>query len=65
MLISAHSVFCPEPRQVRRRMEEENKKARRKARREFNDTMRELVAFVRKRDPRLAKVLLSWLTCQL
>jgi DnaJ family protein A protein 5 len=38
-------------------MEEENKKARRRARREYNDTLRELVAFVKKRDPRVAKVI--------
>lgn len=30
-------------------MEEENRKARRSKRKEYNDTMRELVAFVRKR----------------
>ena len=36
-------------RQVRRKMEEENKKARKAERREYNDTVRELVAFIRKR----------------
>lgn len=40
---------CLCSRQVRRRMEEENRKARRSKRKEYNDTMRELVAFVRKR----------------
>ena len=30
-------------------MEEENKKARRVVRKEYNDTIRELVAFMRKR----------------
>jgi DnaJ homolog subfamily A member 5 len=34
-------------------MEEDNKKARKAARREFNDTVRELVRFVRKRDKRV------------
>lgn len=42
--------------QIRRRMDEENKKARRAARREYVDTVRELAAFVRKRDKRLVKI---------
>ncbi|KAG8933200.1 hypothetical protein FRC01_010546 [Tulasnella sp. 417] len=39
-------------RRVRRVMEQENKKARDDARREYNDVVRALVQFVRKRDPR-------------
>ncbi|CAK7266294.1 hypothetical protein SEPCBS119000_001952 [Sporothrix epigloea] len=39
-------------RAIRRIMEKENKKAREMAAREFNDAVRSLVAFVRKRDPR-------------
>lgn len=39
-------------RAVRRLMEKENKKARELGAREFNDAVRSLVAFVRKRDPR-------------
>lgn len=39
-------------RQYRRAMEKENKKLREEGIREFNDTVRALVAFVRKRDPR-------------
>ncbi|KAK7686133.1 hypothetical protein QCA50_010945 [Cerrena zonata] len=39
-------------RRVRRLMEKDNKKARDDARREYNETIRALVAFVRKRDPR-------------
>ncbi|EGN98998.1 hypothetical protein SERLA73DRAFT_34694, partial [Serpula lacrymans var. lacrymans S7.3] len=39
-------------RRVRRLMEKDNKKAREDARREFNDTVRSLALFVRKRDPR-------------
>ncbi|KAI1839779.1 hypothetical protein JX266_014006 [Neoarthrinium moseri] len=39
-------------RRVRRLMEKENKQLREEARREFNDAVRSLVAFVRKRDPR-------------
>ncbi|KAL7619992.1 hypothetical protein AAE478_010541 [Parahypoxylon ruwenzoriense] len=39
-------------RRIRRAMEKENKKLREDAIREFNDAVRSLVAFVRKRDPR-------------
>ncbi|KAK6855464.1 DnaJ like subfamily A member 5 [Apiospora arundinis] len=39
-------------RRVRRLMEKENKKAREDAIQEFNETVRSMVAFVRKRDPR-------------
>ncbi|KAI9809637.1 MAG: hypothetical protein M1825_000069 [Sarcosagium campestre] len=39
-------------RRVRRVMEKENKRAREEGIREFNDAVRSLVAFVRKRDPR-------------
>jgi DnaJ family protein A protein 5 len=41
-------------RRVRRAMEQENEKARRAARREYNDGVAELVAFLRKRDKRVA-----------
>ena len=40
-------------RNVRRAMEKENKKFRDAARQEFNETVRQLVAYVRKRDRRL------------
>ena len=39
-------------RRVRRLMEKENRKAREDAAREFNDAVRSLIVFVRKRDPR-------------
>lgn len=39
-------------RRIRRLMEKENKKLRDEAIREFNDAVRSLVAFVKKRDPR-------------
>lgn len=39
-------------RRVKRLMEKENKRAREAGRREYNDTVRALAAFVRKRDPR-------------
>lgn len=41
-------------REYRRYMEKENKKERAKVKKEFNSTIRELVAFVKKRDPRVA-----------
>mmetsp|Transcript_97368 Transcript_97368/g.270840 ORF Transcript_97368/g.270840 Transcript_97368/m.270840 type:complete len:602 (+) Transcript_97368:84-1889(+) len=41
-------------RQVRRAMEQENKKARQAAKKEFNAEVRQLVRFVQKRDPRVA-----------
>jgi len=43
-------------RQIRRRMEEENKKSRKAARKEYIDTVRELVSFVKKRDKRLIAI---------
>ncbi|KAI6025784.1 DnaJ-domain-containing protein [Pisolithus orientalis] len=39
-------------RRIRRLMEKENKKARDDARREYNETIRSLALFIRKRDPR-------------
>ncbi|KAJ7032476.1 hypothetical protein C8F04DRAFT_1106974 [Mycena alexandri] len=39
-------------RRVRRLMEKDNKKAREDGRREYNDTIRSLAKFLRKRDPR-------------
>jgi len=42
-------------RKIRRLMEQENKKMRSKGRREYLDAIRELVSFVRKKDPRWAK----------
>lgn len=42
-------------REVRRLMEKDNKKARVIVRKEFNSTIRELAAFVKKRDPRVAR----------
>ena len=42
-------------RKIRRLMEKENNKARESARREYSDRIRELCAFVRKRDPRVVQ----------
>lgn len=46
-------------RQVRRLMEKENAQLRKEAVREFNDAVRQLVSFVRKRDPRYTPVIVS------
>lgn len=42
-------------REIRRLMERENRRERAKLRKEFNTTVRELVAFIRKRDPRVGR----------
>jgi len=46
-------------RRARRLMEKDNKKSRETARKEYNDTVRSLVKFVRKRDPRYKSYLQS------
>ncbi|KAL5648597.1 hypothetical protein ACJX0J_039406, partial [Zea mays] len=48
-----------ESRRVRRLMEEDNKKAMRKARREYNDAVRGLAAFCKKRDKRVVDMVLK------
>jgi DnaJ homolog subfamily A member 5 len=48
-----------ENRRVRRLMEEDNKKATRKARREYNDAVRGLAAFCKKRDKRVVDMALK------
>ncbi|CAL0330597.1 unnamed protein product [Lupinus luteus] len=48
-----YDVMAGPDRRTRRRMEEENNKARRKARKEYNDTVRKLGDFVKKRDKRV------------
>lgn len=47
-----HADQC---RRVRRLMEEDNKKKRRARRREYNDEVRGLVGFVKRRDPRVIR----------
>ncbi|BDA42473.1 DnaJ homolog subfamily C member 21 at N-terminal half [Coccomyxa sp. Obi] len=49
-----HNLASAPNRKVRRLMDEDNKKMRRAARREFQENVRSLVAFVRKRDRRVA-----------
>ncbi|KAJ7529450.1 hypothetical protein O6H91_15G050900 [Diphasiastrum complanatum] len=48
-----YRVSAAPNRKSRRLMEEENKKIRRKARKEFNEAVRQLAAFVKKRDKRV------------
>ncbi|GKV34690.1 hypothetical protein SLEP1_g43042 [Rubroshorea leprosula] len=48
-----YDVMAGPNRKSRRVMEEENKKLRRKAKREYNETVRGLAEFVRKRDKRV------------
>ncbi|KAG5027932.1 hypothetical protein JHK87_011446 [Glycine soja] len=51
--VDEYDVMAGPNRKSRRLMEEENNKARRKARREYNDTVRRLGDFVKKRDKRV------------
>ncbi|KAJ3854442.1 DnaJ domain-containing protein [Lentinula lateritia] len=51
----AWNVSDAPDRRVRRLMEKDNKKAREDARRDFNDTVRSLAKFLKKRDPRYKK----------
>ncbi|CAI9111826.1 OLC1v1012149C1 [Oldenlandia corymbosa var. corymbosa] len=51
--VDQYDVMAGPNRKSRRLMEEENKKLRKKARREFNDTVRGLAEFVKKRDKRV------------
>ena len=50
----AHNPASAPDRRVRRLMLDDNRKRRARARRAFTDTVRELVAFVKKRDKRVA-----------
>ncbi|KAG4929816.1 hypothetical protein AAZX31_17G075700 [Glycine max] len=51
--VDEYDVMAGPNRKSRRIMEEENNKVRRKARREYNDTVRRLGDFVKKRDKRV------------
>lgn len=51
--VDEYDVMAGPNRKLRRVMEEENKKLRRKAKREYNDTVRGLAEFVKKRDKRV------------
>ncbi|KAF5187176.1 Dnaj-like protein [Thalictrum thalictroides] len=51
--VDEYDVLNGADRKSRRVMEEENKKVRKKAKKEYNDTVRGLAAFVKKRDKRV------------
>lgn len=51
--VDQYDVMAGPNRKSRRVMEEENKKLRKKARKEYNETVRELTAFVKERDKRV------------
>ncbi|KAI0523524.1 hypothetical protein KFK09_005919 [Dendrobium nobile] len=51
--VDEYDSFAGPNRKARRLMEEENKKVRKKAKREHNDAVRGLAAFVKKRDKRV------------
>lgn len=57
--VDEYDSFAGPNRKARRLMEEENKKARKKAKREHNDTVRGLAAFAKKRDKRVLDMMLK------
>ncbi|KAJ4972564.1 hypothetical protein NE237_005738 [Protea cynaroides] len=54
--VDEYDVLAGPNRKSRRLMEEENKKLRKKARKEYNDTVRGLAEFVKKRDKRVIEM---------
>ncbi|KAJ6691613.1 DNAJ PROTEIN JJJ1-like protein [Salix purpurea] len=57
--VDKYDVMAGQNRKSRRVMEEENKKLRKKARREYNETVRGLGEFVKKRDKRVIDMLVK------
>jgi len=57
--VDEYDVMGGPNRKSRRMMEEENKKSRKKAKREYNDTVRGLAEFVKKRDKRVIDMLVK------
>ncbi|KAF9675243.1 hypothetical protein SADUNF_Sadunf09G0011800 [Salix dunnii] len=57
--VDQYDVMAGQNRKSRRAMEEENKKLRKKARREYNETVRGLGEFVKKRDRRVIDMLVK------
>ncbi|KAJ0229457.1 DNAJ protein JJJ1 [Hirschfeldia incana] len=55
--VDEYDVMAGGNRRMRRKMEEENKKVRKKAKREYNEMVRGLAAFVKKRDKRVVDML--------
>ncbi|KAJ8752727.1 hypothetical protein K2173_007037 [Erythroxylum novogranatense] len=57
--VDQYDVMAGPNRKSRRVMEEENKKLRKKAKREYNETVRGLVEFVKKRDKRVIDMMVK------
>ncbi|XP_010416275.1 PREDICTED: DNAJ protein JJJ1 homolog [Camelina sativa] len=57
--VDQYDVVAGPNRKSRRLMEEENKKLRKKAKREYNDTVRGLAEFVKKRDKRVIDMMVK------
>ncbi|CAB4311526.1 unnamed protein product [Prunus armeniaca] len=57
--VDQYDVMSGPNRKVRRLMEEDNKKLRKKAKREYNDTVRGLAEFVKKRDKRVMDMMVK------
>ncbi|KAF8097596.1 hypothetical protein N665_0285s0027 [Sinapis alba] len=57
--VDEYDVMAGPNRRMRRKMEEENKKVRKKAKREYNETVRGLAAFVKKRDKRVVDMMVK------
>ncbi|XP_021761506.1 DNAJ protein JJJ1 homolog [Chenopodium quinoa] len=57
--VDKYDAAAGENRKSRRVMEEENKKVRKKAKREFNETVRGLAEFVKKRDKRVIDMMVK------
>lgn len=57
--VDEYDVMAGPNRKSRRLMEEENKKVRKKAKREYNDTVRGLAEFVKKRDKRVIDMMVK------
>lgn len=53
--VDEYRYSTAQDRRTRRLMEKENKKAREAARKEYNETVRKFVNFIKKRDPRVKK----------
>ncbi|CAH8301117.1 unnamed protein product [Eruca vesicaria subsp. sativa] len=57
--VEEYDVMAGPNRRMRRKMEEENKKVRKKAKKEYNETVRGLAAFVKKRDKRVIDMMVK------
>ena len=57
--VDQYDVMSGPNRKVRRLMEEDNKKLRKKAKREYNDTVRGLAEFMKKRDKRVMDMMVK------